>query len=90
MRTLDQLSRLFAGGGMGLGNCQAKPFAVRRDVRQMKRYCSRRPFVNCGLACLACGEECQKHAHMHEHCRICAESCMRCAQACRDALGDLH
>lgn len=44
----------------------------------------------CRLACLACGEECQKHASMHEHCRICAESCMRCAQACRDALADLH
>ena len=44
----------------------------------------------CAVACKACGDECAQHAEMHEHCRICAESCMRCAQACRDALADLH
>ena len=24
-------------------------------------------------ACLSCGDECERHADMHEHCRICAE-----------------
>jgi hypothetical protein len=27
-------------------------------------------------------DECERHAEMHEHCRICAETCRRCAQAC--------
>lgn len=39
----------------------------------------------CRAACSACAEECEKHAGMHEHCRICAAACRRCEQAC-DAL----
>src|SRR5688572_14053673 len=36
----------------------------------------------CQEACEACGAECQKHAHHHEHCAVCAEACRQCAQAC--------
>jgi hypothetical protein len=36
----------------------------------------------CRTACAACAEECEKHAGMHEHCRICAEACRRCEAAC--------
>jgi len=39
----------------------------------------------CAEACRLCGEECSRHARMHEHCRICAEACKRCEQACRNA-----
>jgi len=39
----------------------------------------------CRAACRTSGEECERHAHHHEHCRICAEVCDVCAQAC-DAL----
>lgn len=39
----------------------------------------------CADACRMCGEECQRHAEMHEHCRICAETCRSCEQACRAA-----
>ena len=46
--------------------------------------------ANAKAACRACGQECQKHASQHEHCRICAESCMRCADACREALADVR
>jgi hypothetical protein len=28
----------------------------------------------CATVCKACGEECQHHVDMHEHCRICAEA----------------
>ena len=38
----------------------------------------------CAEACRRCGDECAKHAEMHEHCRICAAACRRCEQACRD------
>jgi hypothetical protein len=37
----------------------------------------------CLAACRACGDECERHAGMHEHCRVCAEACRRCEQACQ-------
>jgi hypothetical protein len=43
----------------------------------------------CATACKACGDECVRHAEMHEHCRICAEACRACEQACRDLLATM-
>ncbi|WP_207481972.1 four-helix bundle copper-binding protein [Arenibaculum pallidiluteum] len=40
----------------------------------------------CATACRMCAEECDRHASMHEHCRICAEECRSCEEACRGAL----
>jgi hypothetical protein len=37
-------------------------------------------------ACAGCGAECQRHAAMHEHCRVCAEACLRCELACRNLI----
>ena len=41
----------------------------------------------CATACRACGDECQLHADMHEHCRVCAEACRRCEAACNELFG---
>lgn len=43
----------------------------------------------CALACDHCAEECDRHAQMHAHCRVCAEVCRRCAESCRAALAQL-
>jgi hypothetical protein len=43
----------------------------------------------CGTACKVCGDECERHANMHEHCRVCAQACRRCEQACRDLMSSL-
>nr|WP_285640735.1 four-helix bundle copper-binding protein [Lentzea sp. NBRC 102530] len=43
----------------------------------------------CAVACKACGDECEGHATMHEHCRICAEACRACETACRDLLATI-
>ena len=43
----------------------------------------------CAAACRACADECDRHADMHEHCRICAESCRACAEACDEMKGAL-
>jgi hypothetical protein len=43
----------------------------------------------CATACRSCGDECERHAGMHEHCRVCAEACRRCEQACRALLATL-
>lgn len=40
----------------------------------------------CVAACVVCREECEKHAAHHEHCRICAEVCRRCEDACNELL----
>jgi Cys-rich four helix bundle protein (predicted Tat secretion target) len=36
--------------------------------------------------CMACEQECRKHAHHHAECKDCAEACKDCAEECK-ALG---
>ncbi len=46
-----------------------------------------RPLLEaCVAACRLCGDECERHGAMHEHCRICAEACRRCERACQQLL----
>jgi len=49
----------------------------------------KRMIETCAEACRLCGDECRRHAGMHEHCRICAEACKRCETACRDAAASI-
>jgi hypothetical protein len=41
---------------------------------------------SCVAICKSCGDECERHAQIHEHCRVCAQACRRCEQACRELL----
>lgn len=43
----------------------------------------------CMQICRACADECERHAGMHDHCRICAESCRACAAACEAMIAAL-
>lgn len=43
---------------------------------------TRAALIACLEACRRCEEECNRHAGMHEHCRVCAGACRRCADAC--------
>jgi hypothetical protein len=43
---------------------------------------TRAALTACRDAFRRCAEECDRHAEMHEHCRVCAEACRRCADAC--------
>ena len=43
----------------------------------------------CAAICKSCGDECERHAPHHAHCRVCAEACRRCERACRDLLAAL-
>ena len=43
----------------------------------------------CVVACQLCAEECETHARMHDHCRICAEACRRCQERCNFLLGEI-
>ena len=50
-----------------------------------------RPLLEaCVAICRSCGDECERHARIHEHCRVCAEACRRCEQACRELLAALN
>jgi Domain of Unknown Function (DUF326) len=44
----------------------------------------------CALVCRLCGDECERHAPMHEHCRLCAAACRSCAEACGEAIRSLR
>jgi hypothetical protein len=49
----------------------------------------RRLLETCAEICRACGEECARHAQMHDHCRICAQSCRHCEETCRQMLSSM-
>ena len=51
--------------------------------------CLQQTIMLCGAACAECATECERHAGMHEHCRICAEACRECAEACRTAAASI-
>ncbi len=40
----------------------------------------------CAAMCQTCGDECDKHAHHHAHCRVCRDACRACADACQTML----
>ena len=43
----------------------------------------------CVAICHSCGDECERHAQHHEHCRVCEQACRRCEQACQELLDAL-
>jgi Domain of Unknown Function (DUF326) len=43
----------------------------------------------CATVCRSCGDECERHASRHEHCRVCAGACRRCEQACQELINAL-
>ena len=44
----------------------------------------------CTATCKSCGDECERHAQMHEHCRLCAVACRRGERACRELLAAMN
>ena len=47
-----------------------------------------RPMIAvCVAACQLCRDECERHAHAHEHCRLCAIACRDAMRACNEFLG---
>jgi hypothetical protein len=49
-----------------------------------------RPLLeSCVAICRSCGDECERHATMHAHCRVCEQACRRCEQACLALLAAL-
>jgi hypothetical protein len=40
----------------------------------------------CITVCHGCGDECDGHRQHMQHCAICADSCRRCEQVCRELI----
>ncbi len=40
----------------------------------------------CVTACEHSAELCARHAHHHDHCRLCSQATSRCAEMCREVL----
>lgn len=43
----------------------------------------------CIQSCVICGDECDRHADEHAHCRVCADACRQCEHACRALLATM-
>jgi hypothetical protein len=70
-------------------NCADVCQAAGRVLSRQTAYdatVSRATLEACLTLCRTCVEECDRHATMHEHCRICAEVCRSCEQACQQLL----
>jgi Domain of Unknown Function (DUF326) len=65
--------------------CNAVGRVVTRQT-EVDRAVVRAAIEACIVVCRACGDECERHAAHHDHCRVCAEACRRCEQACSDLL----
>jgi hypothetical protein len=44
----------------------------------------------CLATCKSCGDECERHAHTHEHCRVCEEACRRGERASGELLDTMQ
>ena len=44
---------------------------------------------SCVVACRICAQECESHAEMHQHCRICRTACQNCEKICQETLSRL-
>jgi hypothetical protein len=65
--------------------CAATSAVLSRPANWDKRVL--RPLLEaCVAICASCGDECERHAPRHAHCRVCADACRRCEQACRELL----
>jgi hypothetical protein len=67
--------------------------ATARVVSRRPAYdtgATRRLLKACVAMCRHCGDECERHAGMHEHCRVCAEACRRGEHACDELLGAMR
>jgi hypothetical protein len=67
------------------GICVSTGQALTRQT-EADRSVLRAAVEACAIACRVCGDECERHASHHEHCRLCMEECRRCEDACNALL----
>ena len=89
------MAMMLAAADQGIGSCHAGVADLSSPVSCVSRQTEydanvvRPLLLDCVAICKSCGDECEHHAGMHEHCRVCAVTCRRCEQARRELLGIL-
>jgi hypothetical protein len=62
--------------------CGATGGILTRANRAGTRQLLEAQLTTCIAFCRGCAAECGRHAEAHKHCRVCAEACVACADAC--------
>jgi hypothetical protein len=73
-------------------NCADVCVATARVLSRPAEYQSQvtMPLLEaCVAICAACGDECERHAQLHDHCRLCAQACRFCEGICRQMFAAL-
>jgi len=84
--TVAELTRCIRSDLSCSAVCQATAAVLSRSPEGDARIVSAL-LEACAQACVVCAEECERHADLHEHCRLCAEACRSCERVCRDLIG---
>ena len=89
-----------ADGGEGMGRCGSMCMNTADVAMTMMRMMMRPTGYDMSVmssmmtACMAMGEacaaECERHADMSEHCRICASACRAMVDACSTAMSSMR
>ncbi len=65
--------------------CTATARVLARQTEYVAEL-SRAMLEACVVACRTCAAECEGHGDHMDHCRVCAETCRRCEEACTQLL----
>ena len=89
----DKIERLVACIRLNLdcaAVCGATGSILARANKAGTRQLLEAQLTTCIAFCRGCGGECNRHAEAHKHCRVAAEACLACAQACDEMLATLR
>jgi hypothetical protein len=70
--------------------CTATGNVITRANKAGHRQLQEAQLTTCIAFCRACAAECSRHAPMHQHCAVCADTCNKCANACTDLLASMR
>lgn len=70
--------------------CAATGSVVARANKAGNRQPLEAQLTTCIAFCRACAAECARHAERHKHCRVAADACLKCADACAEMLSSLR
>ncbi len=70
--------------------CAATGSIASRANKLGHRQLMEAQITTCIAYCRACAAECARHAEMHKHCAVCAQTCSDCVDACLAMLNTMR
>ena len=68
--------------------CQTTARILARQTETVPQLL-RAQLESCAVSCRVCALECENHAEMHQHCRICRAACQNCEKICQEMISRL-